>query len=119
MTNEQAPKHILLVGGLSGIGKATLDSLSQQGHFLHCACRRPEELPQTVASRLAYDAMNKEPLELPEVLDGIVYCPGTINLKPFHRLQIAQFTEDMHINLMGAVDILQRAEKSNEVVRTT
>lgn len=106
------PKHILLVGGLSGIGEATLAQLAKDDHYIHCACRRPDSLPDTVASKLFYDAHSKDSLQLPESLDGVVYCPGTINLKPFHRLDLEQFRRDMDINLMGAVDVLQQAHKS-------
>jgi NAD(P)-dependent dehydrogenase (short-subunit alcohol dehydrogenase family) len=40
-------------------------------------------------------------------LDGLVYCPGTINLKPFHRLKAEDFLEDFEINVMGAVKSIQ------------
>ena len=44
---------------------------------------------------------------LPEVLDGLVYCPGSINLKPFARLSIEDFLSDLSVNLLGAVRSLQ------------
>jgi NAD(P)-dependent dehydrogenase (short-subunit alcohol dehydrogenase family) len=45
------------------------------------------------------------------VIDGVVYCPGTINLKPFHRLSIADFKEEMDVNFFGAVRLLQACLK--------
>jgi NAD(P)-dependent dehydrogenase (short-subunit alcohol dehydrogenase family) len=48
---------------------------------------------------------------LPEVIDGVVYCPGTINLKPFHRISIADFQKEMEINFFGAVRVLQACLK--------
>ena len=42
-----------------------------------------------------------------EQLDGIVYCPGSINLKPFQRLKIEEFKNDFDINVLGAVKVLQ------------
>ena len=44
---------------------------------------------------------------LPETLQGLVYCPGTIVLKPFQRLTIDDFKEDFNINLLGAVKVIQ------------
>ena len=44
---------------------------------------------------------------LPEVIHGLVYLPGTINLKPFHRLKLQDFQDDLNINLLGAIKITQ------------
>ena len=44
---------------------------------------------------------------LPETLQGLVYCPGTIVLKPFQRLTADDFKEDFNINLLGAVKVIQ------------
>jgi NAD(P)-dependent dehydrogenase (short-subunit alcohol dehydrogenase family) len=44
---------------------------------------------------------------LPDVVDGIVYCPGTIRLKPFHRLTMDDFLEDWQVNFLGAVKTIQ------------
>jgi NAD(P)-dependent dehydrogenase (short-subunit alcohol dehydrogenase family) len=41
-----------------------------------------------------------------------VYCPGTINLKPFHRLTREEFQQDLNINLLGAIDTLQNTFKN-------
>jgi NAD(P)-dependent dehydrogenase (short-subunit alcohol dehydrogenase family) len=38
-----------------------------------------------------------------------VYCPGSINLKPFHRFSIDEFKNDFEINLLGAVKTIQAA----------
>jgi NAD(P)-dependent dehydrogenase (short-subunit alcohol dehydrogenase family) len=48
---------------------------------------------------------------LPEVIDGLVYCPGTINLKPFHRFTIEDFQKDYNVNVLGAVRVLQACMK--------
>lgn len=44
---------------------------------------------------------------LPDTLHGLVYCPGTILLKPFQRLTIADFQNEFEINLLGAVKTIQ------------
>ena len=44
---------------------------------------------------------------LPEKLDGLAYCPGSINLRPFSRLSTASFEEDYKLQVLGAVSVLQ------------
>ena len=88
----------LIIGGSSGIGLATRNLLTSQGHDV------------ITTSRKSFEATNKEAtLEIPEVLDGLVYCPGTINLKPFHRLTEEEFLNDFQVNLLGATRALQLA----------
>ncbi len=45
--------------------------------------------------------------KLDTAIDGIVYFPGTINLKPFHRLTTSEFIKDYEINALGAVQVIQ------------
>ena len=91
-------RKILLIGGSSGIGLATKNLLSSQGH----------EVIST--SRAIFEATNPEAtLDLPDTLDGVVYCPGTINLKPFHRLTDEDFLSDLQVNLLGATRVLRQA----------
>lgn len=40
-------------------------------------------------------------------INGIAYFPGTINLKPFHRLSENDFQNDYQINALGAVAFIQ------------
>ena len=40
-------------------------------------------------------------------IDGLVYFPGTINLKPFNRINEADFLKDYQINSLGAVAFVQ------------
>jgi NAD(P)-dependent dehydrogenase (short-subunit alcohol dehydrogenase family) len=44
---------------------------------------------------------------LPEQLDGFVYCPGSINLRPFRGLKSQTFLDDFNLNVMGAVKSIQ------------
>ena len=41
------------------------------------------------------------------VIDGLVYFPGTINLKPFARLNTQDFIHDYEVNALGAVAFVQ------------
>ena len=56
-----------------------------------------------------FDALAPSPLVWPERLDGLVYCPGTIVLKPFHRMTPEDFQRELQVNLFGAIAALQSA----------
>ena len=98
--------NIVLVGGNSGIGKALATQLKESGATLFMYSKSGEGATAVDFSQ-DFDTLPG----LPEVIDGVVYCPGTINLKPFHRLSIADFKEEMDVNFFGAVRLLQACLK--------
>ncbi|WP_420151201.1 SDR family NAD(P)-dependent oxidoreductase [Spirosoma sp.] len=104
-------KNILIIGGNSGIGYALAKQLHAQGANLFTAGRRePEGISSThmnwdVVKTPAADAFT----QLPDVLHGLVYCPGTINLKPFHRLTTDEYRADLDVNVLGAVGAIHAA----------
>lgn len=118
-------KQFLVVGGTSGIGLAVTQALVRQGHGVHVWARNFTEIEG--AQMIVNDAMGDLDLSLlPDLLDGFVYCPGSINLKPFHRLTAEDFAQDWQINFMGAVNSLQavlprlkKAEQASVVLFST
>ncbi|MFM7054290.1 MAG: SDR family NAD(P)-dependent oxidoreductase, partial [Bacteroidota bacterium] len=46
--------------------------------------------------------------ELTSPINGLVYCPGSITLKPFRSLKADDFMNDFQINLLGAVRCIQQ-----------
>lgn len=99
-------KNIVIIGGNSGIGLATAELLREQGANLFLYSKSGQ------GTRILDTSMDFESIpDLPEVIDGLVYCPGTINLKPFHRLAIADFQQELEINFLGAVRVLQACMK--------
>jgi NAD(P)-dependent dehydrogenase (short-subunit alcohol dehydrogenase family) len=98
-----------MIGGNSGIGLATARLLKAQGVSLVVAARSPGPLVELGLPVQPFDAMNPGNIELPAVLDGLVYFPGSITLKPFHRLTIEDFLKDFQVNCLGAVSVLQAA----------
>jgi 3-oxoacyl-[acyl-carrier protein] reductase len=102
-------KRIALIGGTSGIGAAALQHFRAHGHEIFAACRRPELLTAHGIHAQSFDALAPTPLTWPDALDALVYCPGTISLKPFHRISADDFARDLQVNLLGAVHALQSA----------
>ena len=101
-------KNILIVGASSGVGLETAKSLLSKGYNIFSASRNQPDL--TGITHLVWDATNPDSTvfaALPEEIHGVVYCPGTINLKPFNRLSQDDFKNDFQINVLGAVSVLQ------------
>lgn len=96
-------KNFLIVGGSSGIGLALAKQLLAGGHTVTIATRTAASLAG--ANAIRFDALKDElPLSgLGDQLHGIAYCPGSINLKPFHRLTDQDFLDDFQLNVLGAV----------------
>ena len=109
-------KNILVVGGTSGIGKEILSKLSREDVSLWSASRTSiDEFSDWHVNHIEVDvtADDLSTLEgnLPDTLHGLVYCPGTINLKPFQSLKLEDFRDDLELNLLGAVKVLQACQK--------
>ncbi len=106
-------KNILIVGGTSGIGKAIAAQLAATEARLWTASRHaPEDTDRITHLPLDVTEMEKDALqELPDTLHGLVYCPGTINLKPFQSLKPEDFTRDFDLNVLGAVRVIQACLK--------
>jgi len=102
-------KNILFIGGSSGIGLETIKLLHEKCNLI-VASRTNENLENLDVKHLKFDVLNDELdlNEIPEILDGFVYCPGSINLRPFRGLKINTFQDDLNINFLSMVKILQQ-----------
>ncbi len=98
-------RRLLIVGGSKGIGKALSNLLVKNNEIINFSRTIPE-LQHPNLTHHSVDVINDELPEL-EALDGIVYCPGSINLKPISRLSLDDFKNDFEINVLGAVKIIQ------------
>ncbi len=105
-------RKVLIIGASSGIGKSIAQMLLDQGAEVISASRNNPSISGVTHHTLDITAQEPDLSFIPEVLDGVVYCPGTINLKPFHRLSADDFQADLNINLLGAIKVLQGAFKS-------
>lgn len=103
-------KNVFVVGGSSGIGLEIVKRLSANAHEVYVGSRNDRALVgianvHHLSLDVTAESMNLE--NLPETLQGLVYCPGTITLKPFQRLTTDDFLKDFHLNLLGAVKVIQ------------
>lgn len=101
-------KNIFIVGGSSGIGLELVKILKQENNVV-TASRNPGdgEDGSIVSFPLDVTGESIDLSSLPETLDGFVYCPGSINLKPFKMLSTETFEKDMELNFTGLVRILK------------
>jgi len=100
--------NYLIIGASSGIGLSTAKALVEEGHSVFGTYNNTE----IVNSSITYQKYNvlTDTLDtdsLPERIDGIVYCPGSINLKPFKRIKPEQFVEDFNLQVVGVIKVLQ------------
>jgi 3-oxoacyl-[acyl-carrier protein] reductase len=112
-------KNIVLIGGSKGIG-LSITELLQDDNNLFVASRTTGELDTSLVTHLEFDVQKDDitSLNLPDQIDGLVFCPGSINLKPFKMLKPSDFEEDLNINFMSLVKavhaLLPKLKKSEQ-----
>lgn len=90
-------KKILVVGSSSDVAK----SLMENKNFEYVQLSRNN----------GFNILDETTFPKVESLDGLVYFPGTINLKPFDMLKLSDFTKDHEINVLGLVNVLKFYKK--------
>ena len=108
--NDLTGKVFIVAGGSTGIGLQLVRQLSSANATVRTYSRTNGELTPDELTRHATIDFAKEPFEgddLPEKVDGAVYCPGTINLRSFRALKIEDFQHDLNVNLIGAIKFLK------------
>ncbi len=121
-------KHYVIVGASSGIGFELAKKLSISSNVT--ALSRSEKELNTLSNTTYYslDISEENPNfpVLDKPIDGLIYCPGTINLKPFRSLRAEDYLNEWNINFLGAVKTikhflpqLQQAENSSIVLFST
>ena len=102
--------HFLIVGGSTGVGKELVNLLEQSGNTIDATYHKNkvESRPKVTYTQL--DVLNNEPNAdfLPDCIDGMAYCPGSINLKPFHRFSEDDFLNDFKLQVLGATNLLKQ-----------
>ncbi|SEE48909.1 NAD(P)-dependent dehydrogenase, short-chain alcohol dehydrogenase family [Tenacibaculum sp. MAR_2010_89] len=102
-------KTVLVVGGSKGIGKAIVDKLKNTCNIIIMSRSKVD-----ISDNVIQYSLDVLADDLPDIekIDGLVYCPGSINLKSLTRLKIEDFQNDFNINVLGAVKVIKKYEKS-------
>lgn len=99
----------LVVGGSSGIGLQVTQQLAAAGHTVYATYNKH---PIEDTKNIQYHHLNvlEENINvdfLPSSLEGLVYCPGAISLRPFNRIPSEDFLKDYNLQVVGAIKIIQ------------
>jgi len=97
---------ILIVGGSKGIGSAILSIASQE----HGCINMSRTEPSVTSTNIEHHTVDVLEDELPDIEDisSIIYCPGSITLKPIGSLKESDFLSDYQINVIGAVKVIKK-----------
>lgn len=103
-------RHYLIIGASGGIGKELARQLVELGNEVTATFHKNE--PTGLNPNIRFHHLNvlEENLAmdfLPGELAGVVYCPGSVNLRPFEKIKPADFESDYKLQVTGAIKILQ------------
>lgn len=106
-------QNILIVGAGSAMGQELVGQQLQEGNRVYTTSRKSLEKQGEDHYHAPFNILESDFPGgfLPDSLDGLVYLPGTINLKPFRALKPEAFMEDFQINVMGGIKAIQRTQK--------
>lgn len=102
--------NYLIIGASSGIGKKLSEKLSESGHQVFGTYNKKASVSDNPNIRLYPLNVLDETLSfdfLPETLSGVIYCPGSINLRPFERIKPKDFIDDYNLQVIGAIKVIQ------------
>ena len=103
-------KNILIIGGSSGIGASLIEKYKNDSNYqITSSFNRGNIFTAENIKIFKFDVLSDD-LDtsiLPETIDGVVYCPGSINLLPFHRIKLDAFRADFELQVMGAIKVIQ------------
>jgi len=105
-----ALKNFVIIGASSGIGKQLANQLLKSDSQVFGTFYKTENAELEGNISLHYlNVLDENPdlSFLPDVIDGLAYCPGSINLKPFARIKTDEFLQDYQLQVLGAVKIIQ------------
>jgi NAD(P)-dependent dehydrogenase (short-subunit alcohol dehydrogenase family) len=117
-------KSYLLVGSSSAVARNLTQKLHEEGFGLYSISR--SAMPDFPGNHHTLDVLKDELPVIEEPLDGLVYFPGTIHLKPFRSLKMEDIEHDFEVNVAGAIKCLQhylpalkKSEKASVVMFST
>jgi len=103
-------KNYVIIGGSSGIGLELVKRLENGDTKIistyHTHPIQDRQNVKYIRLDVISDLLNMN--YLPEEIHGLAYCPGSINLKPFHRFTEQNFIDDFKLQVTGAAKIIQQ-----------
>ncbi len=103
-------KQFVVIGGSHGIGLGIVRRLLAQQAAVTVVSRTADllaGLDGVVHLPLDVTSESLDAASLPDVIDGLAYCPGSINLTPIRSLKPSIMMDDFQLNAVGAVQCLQ------------
>ena len=103
-------KNYIVIGGSTGIGVELVKLLEEEGSKVIATYNTNFIPDRKNVEYLKYDVLNDD-LEIddfPEEIHGLAYCPGSINLKPFHRFSEKDFIDDFKFQVLGATNVIKQ-----------
>jgi len=103
-------RNYIIIGGSSGIGEEIVSLLEKDGANIIATFNnnRIEDRQNVKYLKLDVNSNNLDFDKLPEEIHGLAYCPGSINLKPFHRFTDEDFISDFQLQVLGATKIIKK-----------
>jgi NAD(P)-dependent dehydrogenase (short-subunit alcohol dehydrogenase family) len=97
---------VLLIGSSSDIAQYMVKNVSNKYEFI--------ELTSNPSGSHQHEINVLDESTFPSIegeIDGLVYFPGSINLRPFSGLKLSDFQTDYEINVLGLIKILKHFHK--------
>ena len=103
-------KNYVVIGGSHGIGLGVVQRLASSVDSITVVSRTLgglSEVPNVVHVQADVTKDQISANQLPDSIDGLAYCPGSINLGPIRGLKPEALVGDYELNVVGAVRCLQ------------
>lgn len=115
-------KQFVVVGGSKGMGLGIVKLLVADGHTVTVLSRTADQLDGLEGVKhIELDVTRGEITKdmLPETINGLAYCPGSINLRSFRALKAETYREDFELNVVGAVKVISAGLKALKAVESS